>query len=138
MSAEQEAELNSDGRTSVLATSVLVVFLLAMTVTIANVSLPQMQGSLSATRDQVAWVVTSFLVANAVGVPATGWLTDRLGSRRLIIWGKFGFSLATLSCALAPNLELLVLSRALQGLLGAPLTPLTMALVLSMYPRGQH
>ena len=62
MSAEQEAELNSDGRTSVLATSVLVVFLLAMTVTIANVSLPQMQGSLSATRDQVAWVVTSFLV----------------------------------------------------------------------------
>ena len=138
MSAAQEAELNTDGRTSVLATSVLVVFLLAMTVTIANVSLPQMQGSLSATRDQVAWVVTSFLVANAVGVPATGWLTDRLGSRRLIIWGTFGFSLATLSCALAPNLELLVLSRALQGLLGAPLTPLTMALVLSMYPRHQH
>ena len=138
MPATKEAKLNSDGRVSVLATSVLVVFLLAMTVTIANVSLPQMQGSLSATRDQVAWVVTTYLVANAVGVPATGWLTARLGSRRLIIWGTFGFSLSTLGCALAPNLEILVLSRAFQGLLGAPLTPLTMALVLAMYPSRQH
>ena len=129
---------DTSGRVALLATSVLVVFLLAMTITIANVSLPQIQGSLSATRDQVAWVVTSYLVANAVGLPATGWLTNRFGSRRLIVWGTIGFSLTTLGCALAPNLEILVLMRASQGLAGAPLTPLTMALVLAAYPRRQH
>ena len=138
MAVAEQAELDSGGRAALLATSVLVVFLLAMTITIANVSLPQIQGALSATRDQVAWVVTSYLVANAVGLPATGWLTNRFGSRRLIVWGTIGFSCATLGCALAPNLELLVLLRAIQGLFGAPLTPLTMALVLGSYPRGQH
>lgn len=138
MAVAEQTEFETSGRVALLATSVLVVFLLAMTITIANVSLPQIQGSLSATRDQVAWVVTSYLVANAVGLPATGWLTDRFGSRRLIVWGTIGFSLTTLGCALAPNLEFLVLMRASQGLFGAPLTPLTMALVLAAYPRRQH
>ncbi len=138
MAAAEQMEFKASGRVALLATSVLVVFLLAMTITIANVSLPQIQGSLSATRDQVAWVVTSYLVANAVGLPATGWLTNRFGSRRLIVWGTIGFSVATLGCALAPNLEMLVLLRAAQGLFGAPLTPLTMALVLASYPRRQH
>ncbi|MDA1098641.1 MAG: DHA2 family efflux MFS transporter permease subunit [Proteobacteria bacterium] len=138
MAVAEQMEFKTTGRVALLATSVLVVFLLAMTITIANVSLPQIQGSLSATRDQVAWVVTSYLVANAVGLPATGWLNNRFGSRRLIVCGTIGFSLATLGCALAPNLEILVLLRAVQGLFGAPLTPLTMALVLSSYPRRQH
>jgi MFS transporter, DHA2 family, multidrug resistance protein len=138
MAVAEQSEFDTTGRVALLATSVLVVFLLAMTITIANVSLPQIQGSLSATRDQVAWVVTSYLVANAVGLPATSWLTDHFGSRRLIVWGTIGFSLATLGCALAPNLEILVLLRAAQGLFGAPLTPLTMALVLASYPRRQH
>jgi DHA2 family multidrug resistance protein len=138
MVVAEQLEFETSGRAALLATSVLVVFLLAMTITIANVSLPQIQGSLSATRDQVAWVVTSYLVANAVGLPATGWLTNRFGSRRLIVCGTIGFSLATLGCALAPNLEILVLLRAAQGLFGAPLTPLTMALVLASYPRRQH
>lgn len=138
MAVAEQTEFETSGRVALLATSVLVVFLLAMTITIANVSLPQIQGSLSATRDQVAWVVTSYLVANAVGLPATGWLTNRFGSRRLIVCGTIGFSMATLGCALAPNLEILVLLRAAQGLFGAPLTPLTMALVLASYPRRQH
>ncbi|MBT7664658.1 MAG: MFS transporter, partial [Rhodospirillaceae bacterium] len=138
MALADQTEHSSSSRTAVLATSVLVIFLLAMTITIANVSLPQIQGSLSATRDQVAWVVTSYLVANAVGLPATGWLADRFGTRRLIVWGTIGFSLATLACALAPNLEILVLLRAMQGLLGAPIMPLSMALVMASYPRSQH
>jgi DHA2 family multidrug resistance protein len=133
-----EDSRDNSGRVALLATSVLVIFLLAMTITIANVSLPQIQGSLSATRDQVAWVVTAYLVANAVGLPATGWLHDRFGSRRLIIFGTVGFSIATFLCALAPNLETLVFLRAMQGLLGAPLTPLTMALVMASYPRRMH
>ena len=72
MALAEQNELDGRGRVALLATSVLVIFLLAMTITIANVSLPQIQGSLSATRDQVAWVVTAYLVANAVGLPATG------------------------------------------------------------------
>ncbi len=138
MAMAEQTELTNSGRIALLATSVLVIFLLAMTITIANVSLPQIQGSLSATRDQVAWVVTSYLVANAVGLPATGWLNDRFGSRRLIVWGTIGFSVVTLCCALAPNLETLVLLRAAQGLFGAPLTPLTMALVMASYPQHKH
>lgn len=138
MALAEQNELDGRGRVALLATSVLVIFLLAMTITIANVSLPQIQGSLSATRDQVAWVVTAYLVANAVGLPATGWLHDRFGSRLLIILGTAGFSIATLLCALAPNLETLVFLRAMQGLLGAPLTPLTMSLVMASYPRSQH
>ena len=138
MAVAEQTALDNSSRVALLAACVLVVFLLAMTITIANVSLPQIQGSLSATRDQVAWVVTSYLVANAVGLPATGWLNDRFGSRRLIVISTIGFSLATLACALAPNLESLVLFRAIQGTFGAPLTPLTMALVMASYPRERH
>ncbi len=138
MAVAEQTELEVGSRTALLAACVLVIFLLAMTVTIANVSLPQIQGSLSATRDQVAWVVTSYLVANAVGLPATGWLTDRFGSRRIIVWGTIGFSVSTLFCAMAPNLEVLVLLRAFQGLFGAPVMPLTMALVMTAYPRSMH
>ena len=138
MAVAEQVELDSSGRTALLATSVLVIFLLAMTITIANVSLLQIQGNLSATRDQVAWVVTSYLVANAVGLPATSWLAGRFGSRRLVVTCTLGFSVATFFCALAPNLETLVALRAAQGLLGAPLTPLTMAMVMATYPRRQH
>jgi DHA2 family multidrug resistance protein len=138
MATIEETSHSSDGRIALLATSVLVVFLMAMTITIANVSLPQIRGALAATKDQVAWVVTSYLVANAVCLPATGWLTDRFGSRRIIVWCTLGFSLSTLGCVVAPNLEILVLLRATQGMFGGPLTPLTMALVLASWPRHQH
>ncbi|MFP6708693.1 MAG: hypothetical protein VCE75_22225 [Alphaproteobacteria bacterium] len=80
MALAEQNELDGRGRVALLATSVLVIFLLAMTITIANVSLSQIQGSLSVTRDQVAWVVTAYLVANAVGLPATGWLRVRSDS----------------------------------------------------------
>lgn len=138
MTAATQSSVQFAGRITLMGTCILVVFLVAMTITIANVSLPQIQGSLSATRDQVAWVVTSYLVANAVGLPATGWLTDRFGARRLLVVGIFGFTLLTLACALAPNLAMLVLFRAGQGLISAPLTPLTMAMVLGVFPREKH
>ena len=86
----QQTGRDRSSRAAMVAACVLVIFLLAMTVTIANVSLPQIQGAMSATRDQVAWVVTSYLIANAVGLPATGWLGDRFGSRRVFVWGTIG------------------------------------------------
>jgi DHA2 family multidrug resistance protein len=138
MTAATDSPTAVAGRNALMATCVFVVFLVAMTITIANVSLPQIQGSLSATRDQVAWVITSYLVANAVGLPATGWLVDQFGSRRLMTVCISAFTLLTLFCAMAPNLELLVILRAGQGFVSAPLTPLCMSLVLAVFPRPLH
>ena len=83
-------------RAGVLATCTAVTFLYAMTVTIANVSLPQMQGALSATQDQIAWVVTANIVATAVMTPLAGWLVARFGRRRLCNACVVAFGLASL------------------------------------------
>ncbi len=125
-------------RALVLATCTAVTFLYAMTVTIANVSLPQMQGALSATPDQIAWVVTSNIVATAVMTPLAGWLVARFGERRLCNGGVIAFGIASLGCGLADSLGELVLFRALQGAVGAPLVPVSQAIVLHTYPKHQH
>ena len=125
-------------RALVLATCTAVTFLYAMTVTIVNVSLPQMQGALSASPDQIAWVVTANIVAAAVMTPLTGWLTSRFGRRRLCNVCVLGFGAASLGCGLADSLPELVLFRALQGGIGAPLIPLSQAIVLDTYPKHRH
>ena len=109
-----------------------------MTVTVANVSLPQMQGSLSATQDQIAWVVTLNIVATAVATPLSAWLVSRLGRRRLMLLSVTGFALASLACGLANSLEALVLFRVLQGACGAPLVPVSQAIIQDTYPRSSH
>jgi DHA2 family multidrug resistance protein len=121
-----------------LLTCTAVTFLYAMTVTIANVSLPQMQGALSATQDQIAWVVTANLVATAVMTPTAGWLASRFGARRLCLACVLAFTGASLGCGLADSLEALVLYRALQGGFGAPLVPVSQALLLDAYPKEKH
>ena len=126
------------GRALILATCTMVTFLYAMTVTIANVSLPQMQGALSASPDQIAWVVTSNIVATAVMTPLAGWLTTRFGRRRLCNACVLGFGIASLGCGLADSLTELVLFRALQGAIGAPLVPLSQAIVLDTYAKRHH
>ncbi len=108
--------------------------LYALTVTIANVSLPQMQGALSATQDQIALVVTFNIVATAVATPLTGWLTARFGQRRVLLTCVATFTLATLMCGFAGSLEMLVFFRVLQGMCGAPLAPLSQSIVLASYP----
>ena len=108
--------------------------LYALTVTIANVSLPQMQGALSATQDQIALVVTFNIVATAVATPLTGWLVARFGQRRLLLFCVTAFTISTLFCGLAGSLEMLVVFRVFQGLCGAPLAPLSQAIVLASYP----
>ena len=125
-------------RALILATCTMVTFLYAMTVTIANVSLPQMQGALSASPDQIAWVVTSNIVATAVMTPLAGWLTTRFGRRRLCNACVLGFGIASLGCGLADSLTELVLFRALQGAIGAPLVPLSQAIVLDTYAKRHH
>ncbi|MEW6689045.1 MAG: DHA2 family efflux MFS transporter permease subunit [Pseudomonadota bacterium] len=135
---EQTGAAAAIERALILATCTAVTFLYAMTVTIANVSLPQMQGALSATPDQIAWVVTSNIVATAVMTPLAGWLVARFGERRLANGGVIAFGLASLACGLADSLGELVLFRALQGAVGAPLVPLSQAIVLHTYPKRQH
>jgi len=125
-------------RALILVTLTSTVALYAMTVTIANVSLPQMQGALSATTDQIAWVVTFNIVATAVATPMTGWLTARFGQRKLLLGAVGGFAVASLLCGLADSLEMLVLFRVLQGAFGAPLPPLSQAIVLQTYPQRLH
>ena len=125
-------------RALVLGTCTAVTFLYAMTVTIANVSLPQMQGALSATQDQIAWVLTANLVATAVATPLAGWLLSRFGRRAVCNGCVVAFGLASLGCGLAETLEQIVVFRALQGAFGAPLAPASQAIVLETYPRRQH
>jgi len=125
-------------RILILITAAGATMLNAMSVTIANVVLPQMQGSLSATQDQIAWTVTFNLIATAVATPMTGWLTGRFGRRRLMLWSIAGFTVTTVLCGTAPNLAILVMWRVLQGVFGAPLVPLSQAILLDTFPRHQH
>lgn len=99
-------------------------------ITIANVAIPHMQSTLGATPDTISWVLTSYIIASAVAMPITGWLSDRLGSRRLFIWSVAGFVLASMLCGMAQNLEEMVAFRALQGVAGAFIAPLSQAALL--------
>ncbi len=110
----------------------------AIDTTIANVALPYMQGSLSATLDQANWVLTSYIVAAAIMTPPTGWLAGRFGRKRLFLVQVTGFTLASVLCGLAQSLEQMVLFRLLQGLCGAALVPLSQAVLLDTWPRHKH
>jgi len=125
-------------RALVLGVVTMATTLYGTTVLVVSVILPQMQGALSATQDQIAWVITFNILATAIATPTTGWLTARFGRRNVMIYCQAGFTVATLLCGMAESLETLVLYRILQGALGAPLIPLAQATVLDTYPREQH
>src|SRR5712671_433119 len=103
-------------------------------ITIANVSLPYMQGSLSATLDQVSWVLTSYVVAAAVMTAPVGWLATRFGIKKLMLICVSGFTVASMLCGIAQNIEEMVLFRVLQGMFGAALVPLSQSVMLEIYP----
>jgi len=105
----------------------------ALDTTIANVALPYMQGSLSASLDQINWVLTSYIVAAAIMTAPIGWLADRFGRKSMFIICVAGFTVASLLCALAQNIEQMVLFRLLQGMAGAALVPLSQAVLLDSY-----
>jgi MFS transporter, DHA2 family, multidrug resistance protein len=112
--------------------------LFGMTITLANVVLPQIRGALSATYDEIAWVVTLNLVATAIATPTTGWLASRLGWRGVMFSAVGGFTICSLLCGLANSLAALVIFRIGQGLFGALIMPMGQAIVLATFPRTLH
>ena len=105
---------------------------------VVNVSLPHIAGNLSATVDQSTWILTSYLVANAIVLPIAGWLASRIGRRRLLLSAILGFTGASFLCGIAPTLPLLVCFRVLQGLSGGSLQPLSRAILLETFPREKR
>ncbi len=106
--------------------------------TIANVALPHMQASLGATQESVTWVLTSYILASAVAIPATGWLADRLGARNLLLLSVFFFVIASALCGIAPSLGAMVLFRTLQGIAGAFIGPLVQTVMLDINRPSEH
>jgi DHA2 family multidrug resistance protein len=106
--------------------------------TIANVSLPYIQGSMSAAQDQISWVLTSYIVASAIMMPLTGWLAGRFGIKYIFLASVIGFTLASALCGAADSLPQLVIYRVLQGMFGAGLVPLGQATLLTIYPQERH
>jgi DHA2 family multidrug resistance protein len=122
----------------ILLTVSLCTTLYALTLTIVNVVLPQLQGALSATPEQVSWVVTLNVIATAVMTPATGWLVSRFGQRRVMLYAVLGFSVASLLCATANALVPLLVYRIGQGIFGAPLVPMAQAIIVATYPPARR
>lgn len=119
----------------IIAISVmLATFMEVLDTTVVNVSLPHIAGSMSASIDEATWALTSYLVANAIILPITGWLARTLGRKRLLIWSVIGFTGASFLCGLAPTLPALILFRILQGAAGGCLQPLSQAVMLEAFP----
>ena len=110
----------------------------ALDSTVANVSLPYMQGSLSASLDQINWVLTSYIVAAAIMTAPVAWMSDRFGRKRIFIICATGFTAASLLCAISQDIASIVLARLLQGAFGAGLVPLSQAVMLDSYPPEQR
>jgi MFS transporter, DHA2 family, multidrug resistance protein len=118
----------------ITASVALASFLYSVDWTIAAVALPHMQGSFSATQDQIGWVITSYIVASAISIPASGWLSLRFGRKRIFLLAMTVFLLASILCGAAESLAVEVAARILQGFGGAFLIPLSHAIILDTYP----
>jgi len=116
----------------------LATFMQGVDTTITNVALPHMQGSLSASQDQIAWVVTSYIVAAAIMTPLTGWLAGRFGIKYVFLISVVGFTFASALCGAATSLAELVIFRLLQGVCGAALVPLSQAVLFQINPPERH
>ncbi len=137
--AEQAAHpLEPTERLLVTIAVMLAVLIQVLDTTIANVALPHMQASLGATQESVNWVLTSYIVAAAIALPIAGWLSDRIGRKRLLLFSVVGFTIASLLCAVAQSLEEMVLFRLIQGITGAFLVPLAQATMFDINPREKH
>ena len=110
----------------------------ALDTTIAVIALPHMQGSLSGTQDQMAWVLTSYIVAAAIMTPLSGWLADRVGRKRVFFFSVVGFTIASALCGMADSLPQIVVFRFLQGIGGAALIPISQAVLLDINPPERH
>jgi MFS transporter, DHA2 family, multidrug resistance protein len=132
MSAQSAPDAPNRGAITVCV--ILATLMQSLDTTIANVALPHIQGSLSSSQDQIAWVLTSYIVAAAIMTPPTGYLAGRFGIKRLFLVSVAGFTVASMLCGLAQNLVEIVLFRILQGLFGAALVPLSQTVLLNINP----
>ena len=133
-----EAPLSAARKWTITAAVMLVTIMQVLDVTVTNVALPHIQGSLSAAVDEVSWVLTSYLAANAIILPATGWLAGVLGRKRFFLACTVVFTLASMLCGLAPNIETLLVARIIQGIGGGPLMPLSQAIMWEIFPLRQR
>jgi MFS transporter, DHA2 family, multidrug resistance protein len=131
-------EETSVNRGAITACVILATLMQALDTTIANVALPYMQGSVSASQDQIDWVLTSYIVAAAIMTPPTGFLAGRFGLKRLFLMSIAGFTVASMLCGMAQSLAQIVLFRSLQGAFGAALVPLSQTVLFNVYPRERH
>jgi len=136
VSAEPAPPLASRGL--VTATIIAACVMQGVDTTIVNVCLPHIQGSLSASQDQISWVLTSYIVASAIMMPLTGWLAGHFGVKYIFLASVIGFTIASALCGAATSLSQLVLFRILQGVCGAGLVPLGQATLFTIYPRERH
>jgi MFS transporter, DHA2 family, multidrug resistance protein len=125
-------------RVAITASIMLATFMQGVDTTITNVALPHMQGSLSASQDQIAWVVTSYIIAAAIMTPLTGWLAGRFGIKYVFLISVIGFTFASALCGAATSLAQLVIFRLLQGVCGAALVPLSQAVLFQINPPERH
>jgi len=119
-------------------TVMLPTFIEVMDTSVVNVSLPHIQGSLSAGLDEVTWVLTSYLVSNAIIIPITGWLSNVFGRKRYLLFSLVLFTASSVMCGSAPTLKILVLARILQGIGGGGLQPISQAILLESFPQREH
>src|ERR1700721_318372 len=129
---------DSINRTAIAVCVILATLMQALDTTIANVALPYIQGSVSASQDEIAWVLTSYIVAAAIMTPPTGYLAGRFGVKRLFLVGVAGFTVASMLCGLSGSLVEIVLFRILQGLFGAALVPLSQTVLFNINPPERH
>jgi MFS transporter, DHA2 family, multidrug resistance protein len=130
--------LGSARKWTITFSVMLVTVMQVLDTSITNVALPHMQGALSASVEEMAWVVTSYLAANAMVIPATGWLTARFGRRRFYLMCTVTFTASSFLSGIAPNLEFLVLMRVLQGIGGGPVIPMAQAIMWEIFPLEQR
>jgi DHA2 family multidrug resistance protein len=136
MAVERSAE--GGNRAAITVCVILATLMQALDTTIANVALPYIQGSVSASQDEIDWVLTSYIAAAAIMTPPTGFLASRFGVKRLFLASVGGFTLASMLCGMAQSLVQIVLFRILQGMLGAALVPLSQSVLLSVYPKERQ
>jgi MFS transporter, DHA2 family, multidrug resistance protein len=136
--AAQTAEIDGAHRTLITVSVMLASIMSALDTTIANVALPRIQGSVSATQDQITWVLTSYIVAAAIMTPLSGWLAGQIGRKQVFLYSVAGFTVASMLCGVAQSLPQIVLARLIQGLCGAALIPLSQAVLLDINPPARH
>jgi DHA2 family multidrug resistance protein len=137
--ADEHHDWEPEANPWIIAASVmLATFMVVLDSSVANVALPHIAGNLSASTDESTWVLTSYLVSNAIMLPAAGWIARRIGRKRLLIFSILLFTAASLLCGVALSMPMLIVARVLQGVGGGGMQPLAQSILLESFPPRQH